>query len=65
MSKSTKLYEQNLEILSSSGTTHDKELVKSLHLGAGNYVIIPSLVNETKRVNFLLLISSHKQIKSW
>ena len=65
MSSSTKLYGQNLEIVANSGTSTDKELVKSLHLGTGNYVIIPSLVHESKTENFLLQVFSHKQIKSW
>ena len=64
-SRRTKLYGQNLEIVANSGTSTDKELVKSLHLGAGNYVIIPSLVRESKTTNFLLHVSSRKQIKSW
>ena len=61
----TKLYGQNLKIVSRSETSTNKELVKSLHLGHGNFVIIPSLVHENKTKNFLLHISfSHKQIKS-
>ena len=65
LSSSTKLYGQNLEIVSNSGRSTDKELVKSFHLGAGNYVIIPSLVHESKNANFLLHISSQEQFKSW
>ena len=65
MSSRTMLYGQILEIVANCGTSTDKELVKSLHLGAGNYVIIPSLVRESKTTNFLLHVSSRKQIKSW
>ena len=65
MSSSKKLYGHNLEKVSKSGTSTDKEVVKSLHLGSGNYVIIPSLVRESKNANFLLYVDSHNPIKSW
>ena len=66
MSSRIKLYGQNLKKVSRSETSTKKELVKSLYLGDGNYVIIPSLVHENKTNKFLLHISfSHKQIKSW
>jgi len=65
MSSSKKLYGHNLEKVSNSGTSTDIELVKSLHLGSGNYVIIPSLVRESKTANFLLYVDSHKPIQSW
>ena len=58
MSSRTKLYGNNLEKVSNSGTSTDKELVKSLHLGSGNYVIMPSLVRESKTENFLLYVEN-------
>jgi hypothetical protein len=65
MSSNTKLYGQNLELIDNSGTSTDKRIAKSVHLDLGNYVIIPSFVEESKTENFLLLINSQKQIKSW
>ena len=65
MSSSKKLYGHDLEKVSDSGTSTDKELVKRLHHGSGNYVIIPSLVRESKTDKFLLYVDSHKPIKSW
>ena len=65
MSCRTKLYGHNLEKVFNSGLSTDKEFVKSLHLGSGNYVIIPSLVRESKTANFLLYVDSHKPIESW
>jgi hypothetical protein len=65
MSSYAKLYGQNLELIDNSGTSTDKQIAKSVHLDSGNYVIIPSFVEESKTENFLLLINSQKQIKSW
>ena len=64
MTSKTKLYGSNLEQGDISSVASDYEVTHRFNLAPGNYVIIPSLIEESKNESFLVRIFTDQQLKT-
>jgi hypothetical protein len=64
MLSKAKLYGSDLEISDNSDVSTDYELTKRFLLPPGNYVIIPSRIEESKNESFLVRIFNDQEVKT-